>query len=109
MVNPTTMESMPATNMATISTTSGSMATTALMSQGIATVTGSLSRMHFPKLSTYWSIPGDQPNFCMWWTTLENYLYWLERHASPIDPIKDEDKNQLVCSLLPRGNLPFCQ
>ncbi len=31
---------------------------------------------------------------------MENYLYWLDRHAALNDPITNEDKNRLVYSLL---------
>ncbi len=100
MVNPTTMDAMPMTAMATTTTTS--------TSQGGAAIAGALMRMHFPEPPAYWSVLGDQPNFWTWWTTLDNYLYWLERHASLTDPITDEDKNWLVYSLLgPEGTSRF--
>ncbi len=64
--------------------------------------------MHFLELSAYWSDPGDQPNFQTWWMMLENYLYWLDRHASPMDPLNDEDNNWLVYTLLgPEGTSRF--
>ncbi len=100
MVNTTTTE---ATAMISTATT-----TTASTSQGGAAVAGALTRMRFPEPSAYWSMPGDQPNFRTWWTMPDNYLYWLERHASPADPITDKDKNRLVYSLLgPEGTSRF--
>ncbi len=88
MVNPTTNEPTATTNTAMTSTASG------------APIVTTASRIRFPKPSAYWNLPGEQPNFRTWWTTVENYLYWLQRHAVPNDPVTDEDKNRLVYSLL---------
>ncbi len=91
MVNLMTTNTTPMTNMMMVMTTS--------TSQGGATVASVLMKMHFLEPSAYWSIPGDQPNFWTWWTMLNNYFYWLDRHASPMDPLNDKDKYQLVCTL----------
>ncbi len=72
------MEAMPTVNMPTIATAGGSMGLTASTSQGGAAIAGALMRMHFPELSAYWSALGDEPNFRVWWTMLDNYLYWLK-------------------------------
>ncbi len=86
----TTMEPTATTSTATIYMAGG--ATQAAI--------GAAARIRFPETAAYWMLPGEQPNFRTWWTTVENYLYWLERHAAPNDPITNEDKNRLVYSLL---------
>ncbi len=61
---------------------------------------GVAARIRFPEPTAYWTLPGEQPNFRTWWTTVENYLYWLERHTALNDPITNKDKNRLIYSLL---------
>ncbi len=100
MVNPTTTEATPPINVNPMMAMAGGSGTAA--SSSAAAIVGHVEvpRVQFPLPSPYWSTPGEQPNFRMWWKQVENYVFWLDTQRGPANPLSGEYKNRLLFSLL---------